>query len=302
MADQKISTLLAQVSTVASVKATALGMSRIDKDASQAAERDHNAMRGVAKVSVSRLAGAEERIKDIRSIQGEARELLADMTTAWGERRLLPNSLLENFMVKWNALKKTFDEKVNILKYDAPRLIEEAERNKGSFDVDIPTEEEIRDAFTLEFMLEPVPDVGTYKATGMDKAVENELKRRFEENVKASYISAQQDAVHRLAKPLQNLVERMGAYNQREIDAAKGFDVGKAGYFRDSVIGNVQEIAEVFGSWNLTEDPIMQQLDDALGAFGGIEAADLRNNKDLRDDTTKRATEILDKIKAAGFL
>lgn len=302
MSNENLSTLLAQVSTVASVRASTLGMSRLDKDASKQAERAHNAQSGIAKVNVSRLAGAEDRIKAIKQLQTRGREALIDTTTAWGERRLLPNTLLETFMGQWGPIKKSFDEEVNRLKYDAPQLITDAERNKGNFNVDIPTVEEINEAFSLEFNLEPVPDVSKFSSNIGDKQLEAQLKQVFEANIAAAYNDAQSDAVMRLAKPLQNIVERMQAYDQREVDAAKGLDVGKAGYFRDSVIGNVQQVAEVFGSWNLTDDPFLKSLDDALSAFGGIEAEDLRKHADLRADTAKRAAEILEKIRAGGYL
>jgi len=302
MTSQSISELLSQVSTVASVKASTLGMSRLDKGASKEAERSHNSMSGIAKVNVSRLAGAEDRVKELVSLQRDGRQVLIDITTAWGDRRLLPNTLIEKFMGQWMPIKKTFEEKVNTFIYDAPQLIENALMNKGSFAVDIPDMEEIKQAFKLEFELEPVPDVSKFNSNILDKDFEAEMKRRFEANIEAAYTTAQADAVHRVAKPLEKLIERMNAYSQKEIDNAKGLDTKGQGFFRDTVITNIQEIADVFGQWNLTADPVMQSLDDALSAFGGIEAEDLRKHADLREDTARRAQKILDDIRAGGFL
>jgi hypothetical protein len=297
-----ISTLLSQVATIASVRGKALGMSRLDKDASKQSERAHNAKEGIARVSVSRLAGAEERVKEIISFQNDARTLLAENTTAWGDRRLLPNSLLEKFMHPWSELKREHDEKVEQFVAAAPQLIASAETNKGNFNVQIPTLEEIEKAFDLSFNLEPVPDVSTYKSGNLDKAVEKVLKERFEANIKAAYTEAQADAVQRLAKPLENLVNKMTAFNERESAKVKGLSVDKSGTFRDTIIGNIQEIAEVFGEWNLTNDPIMKRLDDQLSAFGNIAADDLRNSEALRNDVSARAAKILDEIRAGGFL
>lgn len=297
-----ISSLLAKVSTITSVRTSSLGLSRIDKSASKETEMRHNSMSGIAKVNVSRLAGAEDRVKEIVSIQKEGREVLNAMTTAWGERRLLPNTLLEDFLKAWHPINARHAGKVNALIADAPQLIEQAQMNKGSFDVQVPTIDEIATGFKLEYTLEQVPDVTAFATTGLDKKVEELLKARFEANIQASYTDAQSDAVRRLAKPLENLVERMTAYDQRETDAAKGLEVGKTGFFRDSVISNVQEIADVFGQWNLTGDPVIKRLDDALAAFSNIAADDLRNHKDLRQDTAKRAAAILEEIRAGGYL
>ena len=299
---ENISTLLSQVATIASVRAKALGMSRLDKDATRRAERDNNAKEGVARLSVSRLAGAEDKVKNIVSKHNDARLLVAENTTAWGDRRLLPNSLLEKVMTPWSVIKREHDDLVEQFIVEAPALIQNAERNRGNFNVQIPTLEEIATAFDLSFNLEPVPDVSTYKSGNLDKAVEKVLKERFEANIKAAYTEAQVDAVQRLAKPLENLVGKMQAYDERESAKAKGLSVDKSGTFRDTIIGNIKDIADVFGEWNLTSDPIIARLDQQLSAFANIDADDLRNSEALRKDTAARAAKILDEIRAGGYL
>ena len=298
---ENISTLLSQVATIAAVRCKALGMKRLDKDASRKVERDHNAASGISNVSVSRLAGAELRVKEITDYHTEARNLLTDMSTAWGDRRLLPNALLEKFMLPWGEIKSKHDAANERFKQDVPSLIDAANDKKGNFNVKVPTIEECMNAFDLSFTLEPVPDVSTYKSGNLDKAVEKILKERFEANIKAAYTEAQVDAVQRLAEPLQNLVKRLGDYETKESEKARGITSGKNRLY-DSLIGNVQEIAEVFGQWNLTNDPIMKRLDDALSAFSNLATEDLRGNADLRKDTAARASKILDEIRAGGYL
>lgn len=292
----RLSALLSQVAVVAVIKTTALGLNRTDKSASAESERSHNALRGVAKVQVSRLAGAEGRVKEIRDEQNAAREALADFTTAWGDRRLLANTNIEKFMRRYMVAKQKHDELVAKLVADAPALIATAQRNIGSYDIEPPELEEIKNAFSLDFVLEQIPDSESYSGKGMDKAVEDELKRRFESTIAGAYQQAQNDALQRLQKPLVAIVERMAAYNKREEDLAKGIEVGREGYFRDTIISNLHDIAEVFESFNLTGDPALQKIAEQLDAFDGIEAEDLRKNKSLRDDTTKRAQAILESL------
>jgi hypothetical protein len=297
-----LSSLLSQVSTIAYVKCRSLGLWRLDKAASKQADRAHNAIDGASKTQVSRLAGAEQRVEEIAVIQGRAGALLKEMTTAWGDRRLLPNSMLEKFMNPYADLKREHDEKVEIFIAEAPALLAEAEHNKGTFNVKIPTMAEIEKAFDMDFRLEPVPDVSTYKSGNLDKAVEKILKERFEQNIKAAYTEAQADAIKRIAKPLSLLVDGMAKYNKREEEKARGLSVDKTGTFKNSIIGNVQEIAEVFGEWNLTGDPLMKRLDDALSAFANIDAEDLKTSPELRNDVATRAAKILDEIRAGGYL
>ena len=182
---QRLSAILSQVATVAVVRTSALGMTRTDKNASAESERDHGALRGSAKVGVSRLAGAEQRVKDIRSVQNEAREALTDNTTAWGDRRLLANVNIERFIQRYSVSKREHDKLVQALVDDAPRLIANARQNLGSFQIEPPTEEEIANAFSLEFTLEQIPDSETYAAKGMDVQVEAELKRQGIKHIKS---------------------------------------------------------------------------------------------------------------------
>jgi hypothetical protein len=297
-----ISTLLSQVATVAYVRCSTLGMKRLDKEASRKAERDHNAKEGISNVSVSRLAGAEPEIKAIVADQSAGRALLVDCTTAWGDRRLLSNNLLERFMKPFSEIKKSHDSKVEAFVRIAPERIAAAERNKGSFNVKLPSVGEIEKAFSMEFRLEPVPDVSAYKSGNLDKAVERVLKERFEANIKAAYIEAQADAIKRMAEPLANLVDRMVKYEEREKAKAQGLAVDKAGTFNDSIIRNIQDFADMFTEWNFTNDPIMKRFDDALSAFANIDAKDLRNSDALRKDVSDRASKILEEIRAGGYL
>ena len=234
---QRMSELLSQVATIASVRTTALGLTRTDKSASYDTERDHHALPGIARVSVSRLAGAEQKVRDIRAAQVQARECLNRLTTAWGEggrQRLLPNTNIEKFLKEWSPVKDGFDRLVGDLNNAAPDLIAQAEANLGSFDVAPPTVEEIRDAFSLDFDLVPIPDSASYTSSNLDERLEEVLRERFEAHVSAAYQQAQSDALQRVAVPLGNLVERMTAYDKREVEKAKGIDVGREGVFRDA--------------------------------------------------------------------
>ena len=53
----------------------------------------------------------------------------------------------------------------------------------------------------------------------------------------------------------------------------------------------------MFRSFNLTNDPFMNDIADKLDALVGIDADDLRNDAGLRADTEKRANEILETLK-----
>lgn len=285
---QSMSGLLSQVATVATVKATALGLWRADKQASLESDRAHGAKAGAGKTSASRFAGAEGRIKEITDEQQAGRDCLKGRTTAWGERRLLPNTNIEPFLKEWMPIKARFDAKVQALADDAPRLINEALYNKGSYNVEPPTIDEIRDAYSLEFTMEAIPDASKFQSSNLDKAVEAELKRRFEADIAGAYQQAQKDALKRLAEPLGNFVKRVGEFDHK-LDTD-----GKGARLYESVITNVQDIANVFASFNLTGDPSMDKLTQELDIFRGVDIEALKGSKDLRDATSRKAQAILE--------
>lgn len=288
----RLSALLSQVATVATITSSSLGLNRLDKQASAEADRAHNARNGTGRVSASRLSGAEERVKDINSKAAEVREQLRSMTTAWNDDRLLANTMLQEWLRVWSKGKAEYDALVAKFVEDAPALIAQAEANLGNYNVVPPTLEEIEQAFSLEFEMTQIPDTSTYKTSGLDAQMEAEIKRRFEASITAAYQNATDDALQRVAKPLAHMVERLAVYSKTENEKAKGLDLKSARLY-DSVIGNVQDIAKVFAAFNLTGDPLMTKVGDALDAFIGIDTNDLKNSAALRQHVTKSAEAIL---------
>jgi hypothetical protein len=298
MPQQSLSSMLAQVATIVSVRSSSLGMTRTDKNASKEADRAHNARGGTAKVVVSRLTGSgEERVKAINQLVNQLGTDLRFMTTVWRDERLLANLQMQEWLGIWSKAKGEHTRLVDSFVADAPMLIQEANQNLGTFNVAPPTEDEIREAFSLDFDMQPIPDVTTYKTSGFDAAVEAELKRRFEASIEAAYTTATNDALQKVAKPLTNLVEGMEKYSKREEEKARGLTVDKSGTFKDTITGNVDAVAAVFKSFNLTNDPLLTSIADRLTALTGIDPDGLRNDPAYRKDTVKKARDILDDLK-----
>jgi hypothetical protein len=292
-----LSAMLSQVATVARVSTSSLGLRRLDKTASKESDRAHNALQGTAKVTASRFSGAEDRVKEINDIAAEVRAGLFSMTTAWGDYRLLANVNLQKWLEFYAPKKQAYDAKVARLRADAPALIAQAERNKGNFNVATVSEDEIDDAFSLEFDMQQIPDSKNFAASGVSKEVEAHMRRHFEAGIEAAYKNAQTDAMQRVAKPLGHLVEKLAAYDKAADEKARGITSEGSVRMHASTIGHVQDIAKVFRSFNLTNDPLLASVADKLDAFEGIEIEDIKTSGDLRKDLTKRADEILNDLR-----
>lgn len=288
-----------EVAMVADVSTSAIGLTRTDKQASDKANQDHAAIAKAGTVLVNRFAGADELIKKIMDIQAEAIANLKRNSMVWGQskRRLLPNANFQRWITGHTALDDQFKLAVDELVANADDILAQAKANIGSYKIDLPTKEEISKAFSLRYGLEPIPDPKHFGSimgdAGLTVATDDHLRHQFEQNMQASYNTAVQDTAKRLAKPLENLAERMDSYNKRESDIANGRKPGKEGYFRDSLVENVQEIAAVFGNLNILGDTHLADIAKKLGAFNKLTPDILRKRGDVRDAVAARARDIL---------
>jgi hypothetical protein len=288
----KLSTMLSQVATIVTVSKTSLGLKRQDKSAARQADMQHGAKIGASTTSVNRFVGSgAERVKEVNAIADELIAEIKARSTDWNGQRLVNNTILQEVLGIYHQKKALYNAKVQALVDDAPALIAEAHGGIGDFKVVPPSEDEIRDAFSLSFEVSQIADTDKFKATGVDASLEAEMKRRFEDGVQAAFNNAQRDALQRVAKPVAHLIERMTAY-----DKSIGPD-GKGGRLYDSTVTNITDIGKVFRSFNVLNDPFLDGLAKQLDAFENIDADDLKKDKQLRADVSAKAAAILDSLK-----
>lgn len=297
MNQPKLSTMLAQVATVVTVGKTSLGLKRQDKQASKANDAAHAAQIGASTTSVNRFIGrGAERVKEINDVANSLIEEVKLRTTAWGDQRLANNVTLQEILGIVQQKKVLHAELVSQLVFDAPELIREAQGKIGGYAVTPPTEDEIRESFSITFEVSQIADSDSFKAGNLAPELEAEMRRRFEASITSAYHNATQDAVKRLAEPLGKLVTRMGEYSKQQDEQARGV-TSSGGRLYASTIGNVQEIARVFGSFNLTNDPLLANVTNQLDAFMHIDIEALKDSSVLRDDVSKKAAAILESLK-----
>jgi len=286
-----LSKIIGEMAVIASVHASTPGMTRLDKAASIKSDKAHGAKEGVSKTSVTRMPGAEVPLEAIKVIDRQARKLLASMTTQWGlDRRLLPNVFIGDFSGKFADLASERDVLVKQFLADAKLYLAQAKTNLGSYAVQPPTMDELRNSFDFGFDLSPVPDVDAYSTA--DKELENAMKERFDIDVSTAFQQAQQDLMQRLAEPLENLIDRMQAYDERERKKEKGEEVGKEGTFKKSVVTNITDMAKLVRHFNFTNDPKIEQIAEKLDVFGQVDHDVLTRRGDVRKAVAARAAEI----------
>lgn len=302
--NQTVAGILSSCAVIASIKTTALGLTRQDKQAAKDADYRHGAKEGASKAPVNRLIGADEPVKAIKSKQAEIAAKLKAVTAPMQNedgQRIMPNSIIHEYTLQFNDDKAECDKMIEDFVNDAPRLIAIAQANLGQYNVAPPTIEEIRDAFSIELVMRPLPNPRDFKGTTLDKAMEDVLRQQFEANMASAYQHAQQDTIKRVAAPLANLVERVSSYSAQEAEKEAGV-TSTGGRLYTSVITNLQDMAGVIDSLNLTKDPFIQRISDQISEFEHLDIEDLKNHKQVRDAVTAKAKSILGELEASGWL
>lgn len=278
-----------------SIRKTALGMERTDKEASEHVARDNHAVEGAAKVKVSRLPGADAHHKLILSIQREATDII-DNNSMFFEKhwRLLPNRRFEPLVSALATVKKKFDGALTQLEQHAPTIIARAHANKGTLNVEIPTEEELVNAYSMQTEFRPVPDGDHFR--GLPESTAKKLAARLDARVAENVAAAQNDILARFREPITEFIKRMKAYNDRLVEEAAGKDVGRVGVFRDTIVTNIRDLFNVLKSFNITNDERLTELGQMVEALAHVNPDDLRRSETVRDSAVERAKQIADNL------
>jgi hypothetical protein len=230
-----------------------------------------------------------ESIAPISKLESEWREFHERNTLPWRADgiRILPtmqlhdyNEATRGFKTKWRMLVDKF-----ISEYPAHVAAARIALNGMFNDSDYPSIESIRGKFdtTVEFM--PVPTGGDFRID-----VAKEVLEEMAQSTNDAVAKAQQDAVRdlwqQLANPLLHLANKLADSD---------------GKFRDSIIGNVLEIADRAPKLNVLDDPRLNGLAAEIRAtFSGVNPDELRKNPDVRKQSQDKANEILSRL--AGYV
>lgn len=292
---------LKATTTLACVTSRALGLTRIDRNASEKVNVDNGAISKAASVNVNRLAGADMYHKEIVSIQHKASTLLKQMSQPFGEEdkwRLLPNAQFEKFVQAIAPIKQEYDRALSRLAEHAPDIIEKARANVGNFDIKVPSVDEMLSAYELRMDFRPIPDGANFR--GLDENTVNKLRARHDAQLEQAVHIAERDTLERFVEPLQRFVERMQAYDEREAKIAAGEsekDV-KGGIFRDSVVTNIKDLHDVVDGFNITGNPKLTQLKEGLAELVNIKPKTLRESVSVRTAQTQRAREVAENLQS----
>jgi hypothetical protein len=210
---------------------------------------------------------------------GAARDFHRSQTMCWLDNgvRILPAVNYMTYAKRMGEHKAAFWEEVEDLLKAYPEHKATAKKRHGKLYVesDYPSVTELREWYKWELTILPFPDSQDFRAEVPDlKSIQKDL----DERIKELYATAVADVGERVVDVVGRMSERLKAF--------KPGQPGKRaeGTFKDSLVENVRELADLLPSFNLTNDKKL------AGIIAKMKSDLCKHDADLlRDDDRARA-------------
>lgn len=272
---------------------------KLDKRASNDVTASNNAAKGVANVHKKLLGDCAE-LDAVQKFAANARNAHYAMTMPWSDLglRLCPTKKY----IDANGYERTMTELQNefsrltdafLQAYDWE--IQNAALKLGALfsHDDYPTRDSLAAKFKFRFTAMPLPDVGDWRLDIGNEAAAS-LREQYEKFYGEQLTKAMQDVWERAHEALSKMSERLDYAGKEDRKV-----------FRDTLVTNVQEIVDLLGTMNVTNDPAMTDAHKRLdAAMQGITPDALREDPYLRAQTKREVDavkKIIDSLPGLGF-
>lgn len=283
---------LSERAMLASLHISSWSGMQVDREVTDAVNADFKAQAKAGRYN-KRLV-ASEFLEGITLAHSRARSAHKLLTLPWEDngKRVLATVGYINYTTIMKECRLKAEAAVREFLTDPTPYINEAKVRLGDmFNADdYPDSDALKDKFGFDVEIAPMPEATDFRAKVSDesmKAIIKDIERRSDERLE----TAMKDVFVRIHDVVQRMSERL-----REYTPAKD-DQKRQGIIRDSVVYNINELADLLPTLNITGDKrideLAKQLKDEL-----VEHSPeiLRANTKVRQDTISKADKILKKV------
>ena len=265
---------------------------RHDKSVSAEVARQHGS--DITMGAYQKELVTKESLKDISVLAGQIRDTFHRRTLPWldGGTRILPADHYFAIMCELKELIHKRDAKVAEFCNKWSDIIDEAQKKlNGLFDpADYPAEALLREAFSVEMTVFPLPSKADFRVNLDNTAELEDIQNQIDERVNMALEAATRDTWQRIHDVVAKVSERLHAY--------KVNDEGKVeNPFRDSLIENVRDLVEILPGLNITGNAELATMTEVLQkGIAAFDAEDLRDSDALRNNVAVMADKILESV------
>lgn len=264
--------------------------SKVDQEVSEDARRSRNAEKGSGRFT--KILVHPSFLTCVTRPLSQANTIYEQYSLPWTKgARIMTNVAFPTFTQEMHAQRVLVERgKLELLKKEADIHAEAKHRLQGMYKADdYPSIQEIADSFSMKVEINKVPEAGDFRVKLSNESL-NSIVKDIEEATKERLDKAANDVFMRVFGVVDTMVKTLKEY-QPKTDTTKGKS------FKDSLIYNVQEVADLLPKLNVTVDPRVDDLrtellDDLTQTNGAI----LKQNAKARNDTIAKAERLLRKI------
>lgn len=268
---------------------------RSDKTLMDKLKSDAHAVGNVGRVIKNMLAGADGRLKDVKSAYEAVRLIHYKFTLPWVADphaakqtgpRLLPLKLFDDYMSALSDQKRKATALLETFLGEYPTLIEQARGNLGDLaDATYPTADAVRGSFRIALDFNPIPLGKDF--SGLDNHALERLSKNLQIKQKHMLAAAQADMWARVRDRVERLVGRLSDPEAK---------------FHASTVENLRELIGVLPAFDIAGDPRVNEIVEDIGKMlDGVDAEKLRQDGSLRTDTARRGREVAEKLNSWGL-
>jgi hypothetical protein len=289
-----MTTPLSRKAVLVSVNITAWSARKLDRKVTDEVNTLHKATKNAGRYN--KLLIAPEHLSELTSMVAKARTMHHTMTQPWADEgpRILPNALFAKFSEEFRTLKREFAEAADRFAAAYPTFVIErmAELNELFRPSDYPSPQEIRSKFNLDLTILPFPDAADFRSE-LDEDTVAEIRSQLQATTAGVIDGAMKNTVERIVETVGRMAEKLAGFQPSTGKGEKA-----EGIFRDSLVENVRELAELLPAFNLVGDARLAEITDRIKSELCVEdAQDLRENDDVREAVQKSADEIVEAVK-----
>lgn len=223
----------------------------------------------------------------IYKIGNEVRKYHEEHTLPWAQdgSRILTSAIYFDYIGFMATKKSEFEHAVGEFLRDYPNLKEKAKADLNGLykEAEYPTADDLEDKFSFDIKIFPVPTANDFRAE-IDADEAAVIKERITTAVQDAQQEAIKDLWHRLHGAVTHIVDRLSSPKS---------------VFRDTLIGNVEELCALLPKLNFTGDPHLTALAAEVEAnLTNLNPQKLRTDPKARKDAASRAKEISAKMAA----
>ena len=224
-------------------------------------------------------------LKAIIAAQLKGRMLHYKLTLPWNDdgTRILPADMFMDYTKQIRAVRDEFDAAVDAFVARYPDLVARAQARLGNlYHAEFfPPAHKLRSKFDWQIKIFPLPDAGDFRVDlGHDqtKAIQTDIEQAMNERMAV----AMKELWTRLHDAVAHMADRLA--NAKNV-------------FRDSMVKNVAEMCDLLGRMNITNDPALEEMRQAVASKLAKQKPDaLRSDDKIRKSTHKAAKDILSKL------